>query len=518
LTTATLDARSLDPEGIDEEAGAATPMQRFYAAAWRVFISLKVTVFTLITILAGCFAGMFFDQTLTYEEHAAQWASAAWKLRLYTFLELNDVFGSWWFGLIICVLLINLIACSIERLPKIWIDIHNPHKTLSDDQLRGIKHVYRTRVPASEKGRVLSVVEAILGGKPDAVEQGGATYRFFERHRYARTGVYIVHTGLVIIMVFGIINGWTKLDGIMMVTEGTTGQLVRVKGPGNLPYSHDLGFGVKCEDFRLKTFVDGAPMEFESDLSVWDPASPVNPVLKKTIQVNDPLEYKGYTFYQASYNPIPGDQMVQLDLGPRGGQRKTYTLSIGEKLKMKDGTTFVPIEVIPEFAGLGAAVRVMETMPDGKQTSYVVFREYPEFDRQVRRGSYDVQFRGFDQQYATGLQVGRVPWVPAVFFGFIIMFIGMFMAFFMSQRRYWARLTEVPGGELELVVAGAARRHQYAFAEEFAKIEEVLVAAFGKGQRTADRARALRDKRKAEKAGDKTVEKKSDEKSESSST
>lgn len=501
-TVSAADIAGLDPEGREDpaaRAAAASVMARFYAAAWRVFISLKVTVFTLVAVLVGSFAGMFFDQTLTYEEHAAEWASAAWKLRLFTFLELNDVFGSWWFGLIIVVLLINLIACSIERLPKIWIDVKNPRRKLADDQLRGIKHVYRGVIAAADKARALSVVEAIFGKQADVIEDAvsGTSYRFTERHRYARTGVYIVHTGLVIIMVFGIINGWTKLDGIMMVPEGGTGRLVRLKGPGNLPYTHDLGFEVRCDDFRLKTFVDGAPMEFESDLSVWDPSSPVNPVLKKTIQVNDPLIYRGYTFYQASYNPIPGEQLVQLDVGPRGGQRVTYTLTVGEKLRMQDGHAFTPIEVIPEFAGLGAAVRVQETAPDGATTSYVVFREYPDFDKQVRRGAYDVQYRGSDQTYATGLQVGRVPWVPAIFTGFIIMFVGMFMAFFMSQRRYWARLSPRPDGNLELVVAGAARRHQYAFAEEFDKIREVLVAAFGAGESTADRARALRDKRRA---------------------
>jgi cytochrome c biogenesis protein len=496
VTTTSLDGRALDPEGYDDAAAPAptSAMDKFYGKAWQAMISLKVTLVTLIIIITACFSGMFFDQTLTYEEHAAQWASAAWKLKLYTFLELNDVFGSWWFGLIICVLLVNLIACSIERLPKIWIDIKNPRTKLGDDQLRGIKHVYRAVVDDEKKAN--EIVGAIWPKVQRSEDGTSGSYGFFERHRYARCGVYIVHIGLVTIMTSGILNGLTKLDGIMMVTEGTAAQMVRLKGPGNLPYSHDLGFQVKCEDFRLKTFVDGAPMAFESDLSIWDPSSPVNPVLTKTIRVNDPLEYKGYTFYQASYNPIPGDQQVQLDLGPRGGQRKTYTLSIGESLKMQDGNAFTPVEVIPEFAGLGQAVRVQEADPKGNQTSYVVFREYPDFDRKVRRGSYDVQFRGSDQQYATGLQVGKVPWVPFIFTGFVIMFIGMFMAFFMSHRRYWSRLTPRPDGKFDLVVAGAARRHQYAFAEEFEKIRAVLVAAFGEGESTKDRARALRDKRK----------------------
>jgi len=69
----------------------------------RFLFAPKVRVSTSLSPIGAALSGRFFDQTLTYEEHAAQWATAAWKLRLYTFLELNDVFGSWWFGLIIGV-------------------------------------------------------------------------------------------------------------------------------------------------------------------------------------------------------------------------------------------------------------------------------------------------------------------------------------------------------------------------------------------------------------------------------
>src|SRR5207244_12736067 len=124
---------------------------------------------------------------------------------------------------------------------------------------------------------------------------------------------------------------------------------------------------------------------------------------------------------------------------------------------------------------LGQAVRVQQSDAKGNATSFVVFREYPEFDRKVRRGVYDVQFRGSDQQYATGLQVGKVPWVPFIFGGFVIMFVGMFMAFFMSHRRYWSRLSERPDGKWDLVVAGAARRHQDAFADDIEKRSDVLL-------------------------------------------
>ena len=507
----TLAARAeLDPEGLSADANVNAPtslLGRVYAALWGFMCSLPRAMGLLLVLGVACFIGMFFDQTLTYEEHAAQWAQQAWKLRLFTFLELNDVFGSWWFVLIIAYLLIAITACSVERFPKIWLDALYPRKHLAQDQIRGIKQVYRQTLAPSQVDKARRVVRAIFGKRALEDVRDATTYHFLERHRFARFGVYIIHTGLVCIFSGGILVNFTKIDGMMMISEGKNARLVRVWGPGRLPYTHDLGFEVRCEDFRLKTFIDGAPMEFESDLSVWDRDSPVNPVLRKTIQVNDPLEYKGYTFYQASYNPIPGDQRVKLDIGPRGGQRRTHDVAIGDKITMDDGTQFLAIETIPEMAGLGPAVRVQQLSPVAatattpattRSTSFIVFRSYPDFDREVRRGDYDVQFHGFDQLYATGIQVGRVPFIPVVFVGFIILFVGMFMAFFMSHRRYWARLITGADGNVELIVAGAARRHQYAFDEEFAQIREVLEAGLGKSESTADRARALREARKAQ--------------------
>ncbi len=488
----------LDPEGLAADLAAeAAPrgLRRFYAVVWSFMCSLPRAMYLLMALGVACFIGMFFDQTLTYEEHAAQWASQAWKLKLFTFLEMNDVFGSWWFVMIIGYLLISITACSIERFPKIWLDALYPRRHLSEEQLKGIKQVYRKVIDEASVAKAEKVIGAVFGRRMFSDAKDGTRYFFLERHRFARFGVYIIHAGLIIIFTGGILVNFTKIDGMMMISEGRNARLVRVWGPGRLPYTHDLGFEIRCEDFRLKTFIDGAPMEFESDLSVYDPSSPVNPVLRKTIQVNDPLEYRGYTFYQASYNPIPGDQRVKLDIGPRGAQRTLYDLAIGERAVMADGTAFLPIETIPDYAGLGAAVRVQQVFPDGKTTNFVVFRSYPTFDRDVRRDPYEVQFHGFDQVYATGIQVGRVPFIPWVFFGFLVMFVGMYMAFFLSHRRYWARLVPVEGKGFELVVAGAARRHQYAFDEEFQTINEILVSAFGDGTSTKDRAKALREAR-----------------------
>ena len=162
----------LDPEGLAADLALEQErvgVRRVYVAVWSYMCSLPRAMYLLMALGVACFVGMFFDQTLTYEEHAAQWASQAWKLKLFTFLEMNDVFASWWFVIIIGYLLISITACSIERFPKIWLDALYPKKHLSDEQLMGIKQVYRTRISADESGKA----EKLVGAPPRSASLGG---------------------------------------------------------------------------------------------------------------------------------------------------------------------------------------------------------------------------------------------------------------------------------------------------------------------------------------------------------
>ena len=451
-------------------ARGTTSFQSFYDSTWRFFCSLRLTVVTLFVLLAGCLVGMFHDQTWTYEEHRNVWAQAAWKLHVYTFLELNDVFHSWWFGVFVLVLALNLIACSIERLPKIWIDVHNPQLRLPDPRFHAMKHHVHVQLPTREAG--LRLLRQYFGhgplGAPYVPADAPNSYFFRERQRYGRVGVYVIHIALLMIMFGSILTTEFGIDGMMMIPEGGGRNFVQSRGPGGLTASHDLGFQVHCTDFRLKTFTDGAPLDFESDLVVTEFGSQV-PVFQKTIEVNDPLEYKGYTFYQASYSPRSGEQLVKLSLGPHGGERLTHCPWAKPRWPMEPSS---PRGGDGEYGGLGPAVRIQKVSPDGSATHFNVFRFYPNFDPQVRRGQYDVLCLGFDRLYATGISVGRVPFLPVVLVGFLIMFIGMYMAFFMNHRRYWGRLKQLENGSWEVALVGTAKRHPYQFEDEFKKYKK----------------------------------------------
>ncbi len=421
-------------------------MRRLYNLTFSLFASLKLTVLILSGLAAGLFVGMFWDQTKTPQEHLEKLTNP-WVQKLFMFLELGDVFHSWWFGMLVLLLALNLIACSIARLPKLWIDARNPPK----------KHVGKymstllvKRIPAH-----------IFSQKEECWSEGNSSYVFLQKHAYSRCGVYIIHTALLFIMFGSIFATQTGIDGIIAIPEGEARQLVTAKGPGGKSYSHRLGFLIKCDDFRLKTYTDGSPMEYESDLSIYAPDNLNTPIVSKTIRVNDPLEYQGYTFYQASYQALDGEKKANLRIGPHGGKLEPLTLALSHKGRGDITVT----EFYEDYAGLGSAVQVQQG-----DTQFVVFRKYPDFDSKVRRGDFDIVFTGFDEPYATGVSVGKVPGLNVVFFGFILMFVGFYVCFGMNQRRYYAKITRLSDNDFELSLAGKSYRYPQAFEKEFDQI------------------------------------------------
>ncbi len=95
-------------------------------------------------------------------------------------------------------------------------------------------------------------------------------------------------------------DGWVGMHGqLELPLEGEKPITVEYR-----PDQRELPYTIKLLDFR-KTDYPGTQMaaSFESDLELTDTARGI--VLMRTISMNHPLKYRGYTFFQSSY--VPGN-------------------------------------------------------------------------------------------------------------------------------------------------------------------------------------------------------------------
>ncbi len=435
---------------------------------WRFFCSLRLTLANLLGLFLAMIAGTFVNpanDSLTNIEKA--FAGRTTVLGAYRWFELYDLFHSWWFTLMLTSLALNLIACSFERLPRIYYLVRYPERRL--DHVAGL----RFKVPASASLLQPEAVAAHLRTHGYLAQVTGSDV-FAEKGRYARFGVWVVHVSLLLILGGGIIGRLTAFEGVAEVPQaGGTADSFIEKRPDGSVFKHKLGFLVRCDDFRLKEFEPGRPKAFESDLTVLEEqpdGTPGRELKRDTISVNHPLKWAGLTFYQASYRQLDEGMKAKVKLLDKAGKTERELLvGAGEKVEAAEGLSYQLIDHQEDFASMGEAVQVLRT-EDGKDSSFWVFAKSPDFDRDNREDRFAFQFERLSPFYATGLQIARDPSTPVVYTGCFLLFAGIAIAFYTSHKRIWAKAQD---GRLAL--GGAAHRNAEAFSQEF----DDLCAALG---------------------------------------
>ena len=427
---------------------------------WRFFCSLRLTLANLLGLFLAMIAGTFVNpanDSLTNIEKA--FAGRTTLLGAYRWFELYDLFHSWWFTLLLTSLALNLIACSFERLPRIYYLVRYPERRL--DHVAGL----RFKLPPTASPLQPEAIAAALRGRGYQVVVAGPDV-FAEKGRYARFGVWVVHVSLLLILGGGIIGRLTAFEGVAEVPQGGgTADGFTEKRPDGSVFKHKLGFLVRCDDFRLKEFEPGRPKAFESDLTVLEEnpdGSPGRELKRETIFVNHPLKWAGLTFYQASYRQLDEGMKAKVKLIDKAAHaERELMVGAGDKIDAAEGLTFQLIDYQEDFVSLGPAVQVLRT-EDGKTSSFWVFANAPDFDRDNRDDRFAFQFEKLSPFFATGLQIARDPSTPVVYTGCFMLFAGIAIAFYTAHKRIWAKAVD---GRVAL--GGAAHRNAEAFAQEF---------------------------------------------------
>ena len=190
--------------------------------------------------------------------------------------------------------------------------------------------------------------------------------------------------------------------------------------------------------------------------------------MNKTIKVNDPLSYKGLTFYQSSYGAIH-----DLAIGVQWRNRKERTL-----LKVSEGGT-VPIpnseavlrvlQYSHQVHNFGEGAQVALFRPNQEPRVFLLLKGYPQFDQQ-RGDEFVLSIEEVVEREYTGLQVTKDPGVWVVWVGCSLMIIGLIISFFFSHQRVWVKVPTSSGREM--VVAGSTNKNRVVFEKKFEQLVE----------------------------------------------
>jgi len=448
----------------------------------KFFTSIKLAIVLLIILAVASILGTLIPQGRSVEEYAARYGALS---TLFIRLQLTGLYHSIWYLALLGLFALNIIVCTLERLAPKWRRATKPHVVTDPKSLAALKTSVRIKRNAPLAG-VQSEVTKLLEGARYKVraEAQGSRIALLGRKRIGGIfGSDVVHLGLLIILAGGIISGATSIRDNLALNEGDIKPVPKAD------------FEVRLDKFTTEYYPDGNVKAWKSDLTVLEQKKPV---LSKTISVNHPLTYEGYSFYQTSYGFNWQNPAVEIWAKSKSDPvfLKKMTLKVGERapLEDKEKTTIAVQGFLPDFV-LGEAnqpesrsdqpnnpAALIEGFRGAEKVfSGWIFANYPDF-AQMHAGTEkgkdaqtDLAFelKRFESAQYSVLEAAKDPGANLIWIGCILLIAGLALAFYWPTWEIKAILEENQG-RTDFIAAGVAAKSREAFGVEFEKITAAL--------------------------------------------
>jgi len=470
-----------------------TGRENIFETVWRFFASLKLAIVLLLILAVTSIIGTLIEQNVEPAKNIQLLTrvfgveSAPTVYNILARLGFMDMYHSWWYTTLLTLFSLNLAICSLEKLPNTWRLVKKPIIPLSTDAMKNMPIKMETTINTNldtAREEILNSLRALRYNVFETSQEGG--YQLYtQKGSYSRLGAYVVHCGILLILAGAIIGARFGFKGFINLPEGGATDVVYKNSGEAIP----LGFTIRCNWYETK-YYEGSdtPLEFQSELVIFDGG---REVIKKQIEVNDPLRYKGITFYQSSYGMIPdavGEFILKLTTGRN--KEQILHLRFGDTFEFPDADIKGRIVDFSPALGrnpvTGELVTYADTMSNPavkiefktkegsgeRNFSGWILKRYPETGNLP--DGHKIEFVDYWGVEYTGLQVAKDPGIGIIYSAFIIMGVGLYIAFFMSHKRIWVMVSPERAGKgnsVRVMIAGSATKNRVALERQ---IEHIL--------------------------------------------
>jgi len=223
---------------------------------WKFFSSIRLTVVLLLTIAVSSIIGTFIPQNESPEAYVAAFGEKLYSV--FQTLDFFDMYHSWWFQALLLLLTVNIVVCSIDRLPGTWKIVFSKAFKPNAERFRKLRQKEEFTVFNSLetlKESCHRIVSKEFGAA--AVEEvSDGFFIFGEKGRWTRFGVYGVHLSVVLLLIGALIGSIFGFDAYVNIPEGESVTSVQLR---NTNTSRDLGFELRCDDFDVSFTIPVPP-------------------------------------------------------------------------------------------------------------------------------------------------------------------------------------------------------------------------------------------------------------------
>lgn len=422
-----------------------------------VLTDLRLAIVLFLAIALFSISGTVIEQgqsipfyQANYPEHPALFGFLTWKVLLT--IGLDHVYRTWWFLALLILFGTSLTACTFTRqFPA----LKAARRWKYYDQPRQFQ---KLALSAELDTGSLNSLTQLLQKKRYQVFQEEADKLYARKGIVGRIGPIVVHVGIVIILLGSIWGAMTGFLAQEMVPSGESFKVQNIIEAG--PYAAPQipkDWSMRVNRFWIDYTPSGGIDQFYSDMSVLDNQG--KEVKHKKIFVNEPLRYRGVTFYQTDWgiaairvqmNKSPVLQLPMARLNTKG-QGRIWGTWIPTKPDLSEGVSLLAKDLQGMLLLYDAKGQLIDTLRPG-------------MSKEVN----GVNLKIVEVVGSTGLQIKADPGIPIVYTGFTLLMLGVMMSY-VSHSQVWALQKDG-----HFYVGGRTNRAQVAFEKEMLEILEQL--------------------------------------------
>lgn len=411
--------------------------------------SLQLTIF-ILAVAAIIFTLQSASSQLTAILKTWKWLEA---------IPVLDFYHSNIFIVLLILFCINLLACSLKRLPKTLHLLSRSSEELNEKMMASLPLVAQFTVKDFIKSSEALMYALTSHFKKPTVtkKEHGQLNLYAEKGRYTHLGFYLAHLS---ILVFAL--------GVMISTTGYVHSFIMLEGQVLDPVvvrdgkrsSKNLDFSLLCEDFNTIYYPGSSRVKTrQSVLTILNNGKKVK---TETVDFAHRLQYNGITIYQDPYSEEI--QYARIKVVSPGGKAKVYEVKSGNWFTLEENgiriraTQFEP-NAVKLKSGLSPAIVWVSYSP-------------------VR--FYDDELRGYQfslietfKREATRLKIVKSRGKEVIWYSFFSMIMGFIISFFLFHQRVWAKVAGNEG-ECTITLAGSATRSTQSLEKLFNAIQNEL--------------------------------------------
>jgi len=345
-------------------------------------------------------------------------------------------------------LLVNTLCCTIKRSRVSFRLLAKPMPDRSALEISRMDHHLSFPLGIHPIPEALSRIKGFLEQSRYRVVQSGSQLKAHKR-RFGRLGVDVLHISLVVVLAGAAAGSFTSFEDFQAAHQGEVFEVPQG------------GFSVRVDNLWSESYASQSRVkDWFTTLTVLDGG---RETLTQTIEVNQPLTYKGISLYQASFGSDwweRGKYTVQVIRNEDGKDLGTYEVDSNQsvyvplaQLELSYVTFFSDFAVDENLQSFNRsrslnnpALYLRLQGADGTDKHTWAFA------RDEMRGlyqthlatadTYQLNLVGMAADQFTGLQIAHNPALPVIYAGFLLMGVGLFLNFYWPPHWAWVTIDD----------------------------------------------------------------------------